>query len=73
MEKVFFKIIIPNYNNIQFIKECLDSILNQTFTDYKIVIVDDQSTDCSDKVCEVYAKNNPDKIVYLKANKYVTK
>ena len=29
--KVFFKIIVPNYNNMAYIKQCLDSILEQTF------------------------------------------
>ena len=41
----FFKVIIPNYNSEKFIKKCLDSILNQTFKDFEVVIVDDMSTD----------------------------
>ena len=60
----FFKIIVPNYNNILYIKKCLDSILNQTFQDFKIIIVDDMSTDMSDKFCEAYARQHPDKIIY---------
>jgi glycosyltransferase involved in cell wall biosynthesis len=71
MEKVFFKIIIPNYNNMPYIKKCLDSILEQTFQDFKIIIVDDLSTDLSDKFCEMYARKYPDKIVFIKATKKI--
>ena len=62
----FFKIIIPNYNNMPYIQQCLDSILNQTFQDFKIIVVDDLSTDGSDKFCEMYARKYPDKINVLK-------
>ena len=64
-DSCFFKIIIPNYNNMPYIKKCLDSILNQTFQDFKIVVVDDLSTDSSDKFCEVYARKYSDKIKYI--------
>ena len=43
-------IIIPMYNVEKYVGECLDSILNQTFTDYEVIVVDDCSTD---KTCEV--------------------
>ena len=69
MEKTFFKIIIPNYNNMAYIKRCLDSILQQTFQDFKVVIVDDMSNDLSDKFCEMYAKQYPNKIVFITANR----
>lgn len=42
-----FSIIIPNYNSEKWIEKCLDSVLNQTFKDYEIIIVDDKSTDNS--------------------------
>lgn len=64
MRKVFFKIIVPNYNNMPYIKRCLDSILNQTFKDFIAIVVDDLSTDSSDKVCEMYARNYSDKFIY---------
>lgn len=64
-EKVFFKIIIPNYNNMAYIKKCLDSILEQTFQDFKIIIVDDISTDSSNNFCQAYARLYPKKIVFL--------
>jgi glycosyltransferase involved in cell wall biosynthesis len=41
----FFRVIIPNYNNAKWLTNCLNSVLNQTFTDYDLVVVDDLSTD----------------------------
>lgn len=42
-----FSIIIPNYNSEPWIKKCIDSILNQSFKDFEIIIVDDMSEDNS--------------------------
>lgn len=44
---VYFKIIIPNYNNEKWLDKCLNSVYNQTFKDYKVIIIDDMSTDKS--------------------------
>lgn len=43
----YFGIIIPNYNNEDYIEKCVNSILMQTFTDFKILMIDDCSTDNS--------------------------
>ena len=43
----FFRIIIPNYNNSEWLDKCLGSVLEQTFTDWDLVFVDDCSTDGS--------------------------
>lgn len=43
----FFKIIMPNYNNSEWLERSIGSILEQTFTDYHFVFVDDMSTDDS--------------------------
>ena len=67
-DKVFFKIILPTFNSMAYIKQCLDSIVNQTFQNYKLIVVDDQSTDLSDKVCEMYARRHPDKIIFKRAD-----
>ena len=49
-------IIVTVYNLERYIGECLDSVLNQDFDDYEIVLVDNASTDGSLKICEAYAK-----------------
>lgn len=48
-------IIVPIYNVEKYLAECLDSILVQTFKDYELVLVNDGSTDNSEKICNDYA------------------
>ena len=47
--------IIPLYNAEKYIEQCLESILNQTFQDFEVIVVDDCSTDSSVKVVEKFA------------------
>ena len=49
-----FSIIIANYNSEKWIRKCLDSILEQTYKDFEIVIVDDMSTDNSANIIKEY-------------------
>lgn len=51
---IFFSIIIPNYNNAEWLSKSINSILEQTFTDYEIIIVDDCSTDNSIDIIKQY-------------------
>ena len=50
-------VIIPVYNVLPFLKEALDSVVNQTYKDIEIIIVDDGSTDGSAAVCDEYKKD----------------
>lgn len=50
----FFSIVVPNYNNEAYIAGCLDSLLNQDFDDYEVIVVDDCSTDGSQAIIESY-------------------
>lgn len=52
-------IIVPVYNVEKYLRNCLDSILAQDFTDYEVILVDDGSTDSSGAVCDEYAANHP--------------
>ena len=63
-------IIVPMYNVEQYVGECLESILIQTFTDYEVIIVDDCSTDNSCKVVESYMPkfNGNVKLVHTEEN-----
>lgn len=51
-----YSIIIPVYNTEKYLKKCLDSVLNQTYKDYEIIIVNDGSTDNSKDIIEEYQK-----------------
>ncbi|WP_086313933.1 hypothetical protein A5821_001482 [Enterococcus sp. 7F3_DIV0205] len=47
-------IIVPVYNVERYLRKCVDSILNQTFTDIEVILVDDGSTDSSGEICDEY-------------------
>lgn len=66
-------IIIPVFNTEAYLEKCLDSVINQTYQDYEIIIVDDGSTDTSPEIIAKYAQNYKDKIfVYRKKNEGVS-
>jgi glycosyltransferase involved in cell wall biosynthesis len=50
---------MPVYNGEKYLREAIDSILNQTFTDFEFLIIDDGSNDKSSKIIEAYAKKDP--------------
>lgn len=49
-------VIVPVYNSSDYLKMCLDSILNQTFSDFELILINDGSTDDSRLICEKYLK-----------------
>ena len=51
-------VIIPNYNHASFLDERIQSVLNQTYQNFEVIILDDKSTDNSLKIINKY-KNNP--------------
>lgn len=51
-------IIIPVYNTGKYIAKAVESVLNQTFKDLELIIIDDASTDDTYSICEEYAKND---------------
>ena len=58
-------IIIPSFNEEKNISRCLDSVLNQTFTDFEVLCVDDGSTDKTCEIIEAYSKKD-NRIIPLK-------
>ena len=56
---------VPVYNVEVYLRECLDSIMNQTFKDFEVIMVDDGSTDNSFSICQEYvAKDNRFKLIH---------
>ena len=53
-----FSVIIPIYNKEKYLRECIDSVLNQTFLDYELILVDDGSTDSCPQIIDDYTKQN---------------
>ena len=58
MTRPFVSIIIPNFNHERFLKERIDSVLNQTYQNYEIIILDDCSTDNSIDIINCYKNNS---------------
>ena len=58
-------VIVPVYNTEKYLRECIDSILAQTFTDFELILVDDGSTDGSGAICDEYAgKDNRIRVIH---------
>ena len=49
-------IIVPVYNVDKYISKCLDSLIEQTYSNIQIILVNDGSNDLSGEICEKYAK-----------------
>lgn len=54
---MLFSVIVPVYNIEDWLKKCVDSILNQRYKDYELLLIDDGSTDSSGQLCDWYQKN----------------
>lgn len=65
-EKV--SIIVPIYNVQEYLNECIDSLIKQTYKNIEIILVDDGSIDCSLEICEKYKKKDKRVNVYHKKN-----
>lgn len=65
----FFSIIVPIYNVEQYLRQCLDSILSQSFQDFELILINDGSPDNSLSICEEYAVNYKNVIIIDQENK----
>ena len=61
----WLSVIIPVFNAERYLKECVESILNQTFADFELMLVDDGSTDGTGSICMEYAAKDS-RVKYLK-------
>ncbi len=63
-----FSIIIPVYNTEKYFNKCLDSVINQSYKDYEVIIINDGSTDSSEDIINNYSKENNKIKYYFKKN-----
>ena len=54
-----YSVIIPVYNAARTLRRCLDSLVDQSFDDYELLLINDGSTDGSDAICREYANVYP--------------
>lgn len=62
MSKV--SVIVPVYNAEKYLREAIESVLNQTYTDFELLLINDRSTDKSKEICEEYSKKD-ERIILL--------
>lgn len=61
-------IIIPIYNSKQFLKETIESVINQTIADWELILVDDGSTDSSQDICRQYQQQDSRIHLFVREN-----
>ena len=69
LNRISVDIILPNYNSAPYLSETIDSIINQSFKNWKLIIVDDNSNDETKNIIKRYTLNKKIKIIWLKKNK----
>lgn len=59
IENPLISVIVPVYNVSQYLPDCIESIIKQTYENLEIILVDDGSTDSSGEICDKYAQKDP--------------
>lgn len=72
MLKPCISVIVPVYNTEKYLKDCINSILTQTFNDLELILIDDGSTDNSGVICDEYAKLDARVRVFHQENRGVS-
>ena len=67
MEKPLVSVIVPVYNTAEYVEECIQSILSQSYKNIELILVNDGSTDGSGKICKKY-ENRPNVICIEQKN-----
>ncbi len=63
-----FSIVVPVYNVELYLKECIESIIEQTYSEWELILIDDGSTDKSGEICRSYEKQDERIKVFTKTN-----
>lgn len=68
-KRVVFYIIVPVYNSERFLRRCTTSIIQQSFSDYHLILIDDGSIDSSGSICDSFASEHNNVTVIHQTNK----
>lgn len=69
LDNPLFSVLVANYNNAKYLEEAIESVKEQTYTNWEIILVDDGSTDSSKTILRKYLNKNRIKIFYNRKNK----
>ena len=72
-QRIKISIIIPIFNASQYLRECIESVLSQSFRDFELILINDGSTDDSLTICKNYEKLDARITVISEANGGVSK
>jgi len=68
-EKIFVDVILPNYNKTEFLEEAINSVFTQTYKNWHLYIIDDNSSDNSEKIIDKFSNLKNVTIIKLQKNK----
>ena len=68
-KKPLVDVILPNYNKAEFLEEAINSVISQTYKNWHLYIIDDNSTDNSKKIIDKFSYLKNVTIIKLKKNK----
>ena len=69
---MLFSVLIANYNGEKYLRECLNSVVSQSYSNWECIIVDDGSIDHSKNIIEEFVSDNRIKVFYRSKNKGAT-
>lgn len=64
-------VIVPTYNSAHYLPDCMDSLLSQTFKDFEVIVIDDASTDNTERVISKYTNSFSNRLKYIKLDNNV--
>lgn len=64
IQSPFFSIITPVYNCEKYLRECIESVIRQTYTSWELILVDDGSEDMSGEICDRYCNDPRIKVIH---------
>lgn len=69
MQDIKFSIVVPIYNSENYLEECVNSVIKQTYSNWELILIDDGSNDSSPQICDRYAKQDERIVVIHQTNK----